>query len=125
MILNKKSAVAAILLSTLFFLCTHAFAESADELKNRMLERLPEINQLKESGVIGEKSDGFLGFVSGAADTAVVAAENDDRRKVYTAIARQQGVSPDIVGNRRALQISQKAEPGTWLQDSNGTWHQK
>jgi hypothetical protein len=125
MILNKKSAIVAMFLLTLCFLSTGVFAESANELKERMLARLPEINQLKESGLIGERNDGLLGFVNGASNNALVTAENDDRKKVYAAIAKQQGTTPEVVGTRRALQISQKAEPGSWLQDSKGSWYKK
>ena len=126
MILNKNSVILSILLFTMFFLGTNVFAESAKDLKDRMKARLPEINQLKASGIIGEGNDGLLGFVGGAADNAtIVNAENNDRRKVYAAIAKQQGTTPEVVGNRRALQISQKANPGTWLQDSKGAWYKK
>jgi hypothetical protein len=126
MILNKNSVILSILLLTVFLTGANVLAESAQELKARMMARLPEINQLKDRGVIGEGNDGLLGFVGGAAgNEALVAAENNDRRQVYTAIAKQQGVTPGVVGNRRALQISQKAEAGTWLQDSKGAWYKK
>ena len=126
MILNKNSVILSILLFAMFFLSTNVFAESAKDLKDRMKARLPEINQLKTSGLIGEGNDGLLGFVGGASDNAaIVNAENNDRRKVYGAIAKQQGATPEVVGNRRALQISQKAKPGTWLQDSKGAWYKK
>jgi hypothetical protein len=29
------------------------------------------------------------------------------------------------VGQRRALQIAKKADPGTWVQDADGRWRQK
>jgi len=126
MMLNKNSAILSIILFTVFFLSANAFAQSAKELKARMKARLPEINQLKASGIIGEGNDGLLGFVSGASqNAALVNAENDDRRKVYGAIAKQQGTTPEVVGNRRALQISKKASSGDWLQDAKGSWYKK
>jgi uncharacterized protein YdbL (DUF1318 family) len=95
-------------------------------IKERMIARLPEINQMKAAGVIGENNRGFLEFMAGkTGDAAVVDAENSDRRKVYQAIAKQQGVSPEIVGNRRALQIVAEADPGDWLQNEAGAWYQK
>jgi uncharacterized protein YdbL (DUF1318 family) len=55
----------------------------------------------------------------------VVAAENADRKKVYAAIAKQQGTTAELVGKRRALQIAKKAKAGTWIQDQSGKWNQK
>jgi hypothetical protein len=98
----------------------------ADDIKSRMLKRLPEIQALKDKGVIGEGRYGFLHFRTAAADQkALVAAENADRRKVYKQIAAQQGVSVEVVGQHRARQIEQRAKSGEWLQDANGKWYQK
>jgi hypothetical protein len=44
---------------------------------------------------------------------------------VYEAIAKQQGTTLELVGKHRAIQISDKARPGEWLQDANGKWYQK
>ncbi len=52
-------------------------------------------------------------------------AENKDRQMVYDAIAKQQGTTAAVVGQRRALQIAKKAKPGEWLQDADGKWVQK
>jgi len=126
MILNKNSAILSILLFVMFFMSTSVSAESSKDIKGRMKARLPEINQLKTSGVIGEKNDGLLGFVGGSSgNAAIVNAENNDRKKIYDAIAKQQGATSEVVGSRRALQISQKARAGTWLQDSKGAWNKK
>lgn len=102
-----------------------AFA-GADDLKARMKQRLPDILKLKAGGIIGENNRGYLEFVGGEKTGAdVVAAENGDREKVYNAIARQQGTTAEKVGTRRAIQIAQKADPGEWLQNGNGTWYRK
>jgi len=99
----------------------------ASDIKARMQERLPTIIQLKSDGVIGENNKGYLEFVPGAAirDAGVVSAENTDREAVYNAIAKQQGTSPQLVGERRAIQIGENASPGDWLQDASGKWHKK
>lgn len=126
MIVKKNSVIVSILLLAIFLFSPNAFAESAQDIKDRMMARLPEINQLKDSGIIGEGNDGFLAFINGAPKKAqILNAENADRRKVYTAIARKGGTTPELVGQRRALQISQKATPGSWLQNANGAWHKK
>jgi uncharacterized protein YdbL (DUF1318 family) len=98
----------------------------ADDIKTRMKNRLPVILELKAKGIVGENNKGYLEFVGGKSENAdVVAAENEDRKTVYAAIAKQQGTTVELVGKRRALQISQKADAGDWLQDASGNWYQK
>ena len=103
----------------------NAFA-GADTIKQRMLDRLPDIVSLKKDGVVGENNKGFLEFRGeNRAKQDVVEAENTDRRQVYQAIAKQQGSTADAVGARRSLQIAQSALPGEWLQYPDGNWYQK
>lgn len=101
------------------------FVYAAGE-KDRMLKRVPKINELKSAGIIGEKADGLLGFVkSSPADEALVQAENKDRKAVYAQIAKSQGVSAEQVARRRAKQIAEQAPSGHWLQNDKGEWVQK
>jgi uncharacterized protein YdbL (DUF1318 family) len=98
----------------------------ADDIKSRMLKRLPEIQALKSEGAIGEDKNGFLQFRKAAGDKkALIAEENADRQEVYKQIAAQQGVSVEVVGQHRARQIAERASKGEWLQDANGNWYQK
>ena len=98
----------------------------AQEIKDRMAERLPVIMALKEKGLVGENNQGLLEFVGTARENAdVVEAENKDRQIVYRAIAKKTGTTPDIVGQRRARQISENAKSGEWYQDAAGRWEQK
>ncbi len=116
------TAVSLFIISFLF-INTSAFAES---IKARMKARLPAILELKEKGVVGEDKNGLLQFVGQKKEKEdLIAAENADRKKVYSHIAKQQGTTAQLVGERRALQIAQKAKPGTWLQDQSGKWYQK
>ena len=114
--------VATLVIGVSFF---SASAFCAD-IKARMKDRLPRIIELKAAGIIGENSQGFLAFVgSNQSEQALVEAENQDRQIVYAAIAKQQGVTAEVVGQRRALQIAENAKPGEWLQDAGGKWVQK
>ncbi len=98
----------------------------AQDIKARMKARLPVIIELKSKGIVGENNKGFLEFVGGQHEKAdVVQAENSDRAQVYEAIAKQQGVTPELVGKRRAAQLRDLAKPGEWLQNENGQWYQK
>lgn len=103
-----------------------AAAQSLSEIKARMADRLPILADLKARGIVGENNRGFLEFVGGASEQGdAVKAENADRAAVYQAIAAQQGVHPDLVGKRRAVQLRELARPGEWLQDDGGNWYRK
>ncbi len=114
--------VAAVVAGVFLF----SAAAFSGDIKTRMKDRLPKIIELKAAGIIGENSQGFLAFVGGnEREQALVDAENKDRQRIYSAIAKQQGTTADVVGRRRALQIAEKAKPGEWLQDAGGKWVQK
>ena len=99
---------------------------SSDDIKSRMKARLPAIIELKATGIVGETSQGFLAYVgANQPERALVEAENQDRQAVYQAIAKQQGATAAVVGQRRALQIAENAKPGEWLRDADGKWHRK
>jgi uncharacterized protein len=122
----KHSLLKKILALFLIGFFSAGTAVLADDIKARMKNRLPAILELKAKGIVGENNSGYLEFRGAQKTNAdVVAAENEDRRSVYAAIAKQQGTTIELVGKRRALQISQKADPGDWLQDAKGNWYQK
>ena len=115
--------ILALVLIGIFVCGIPAFAE---DIKARMKNRLPVIKELKAQGIVGEDSKGYLQFVgSKQAKSDVVAAENKDRKTVYAAIAKQQGTTAELVGQRRALQIAKRANKGDWVQDSSGKWIKK
>ena len=101
-------------------------AEDISAVKVQMEKRLPLIVDLKSKGIVGEDRMGYLQFVGGKREKEdVIQAENRDRKKVYEAISQKEGVTIEQVGQRRALQIVNKAKKGEWLQDQNGKWYQK
>ena len=119
----KNKMLSIILIFFLLVLTgTSTFAQG---IKQRMKDRLPTINALKQNGIVGENNKGFLEFRGGRKNADVVAAENADRKKVYEAIAKSQGTTVDLVGKRRALQLRNIARPGEWLQDEKGKWYKK
>jgi uncharacterized protein len=119
-------AVFTALAVALIIVALQVQVQAREEIKDRMRERLPEIIELKARGIIGETSGGFLAFVgSERVREDLVEAENRDRRQVYAAIARQQSITPEYVGQRRARQIAEQAGPGAWLQDQDGNWYRK
>ena len=108
------------------FASVSSFAGDINAIKAEMEKRLPAIIELKSKGIVGEDNSGYLQFIGGKREKeAVVQAENQDREKVYSAIAKKEGVSVNQVGQRRATQIDEKAKKGEWLQGQGGKWYQK
>jgi uncharacterized protein YdbL (DUF1318 family) len=123
--MKRKTIIAILPVFILGILITNAYS-SSKAIKQRMIERLPIINSLKDKGIVGENNKGYLEFVGKKKEKAdVIKAENKDRKLVYKAIAKQQGTTAAVVGKHRAVQIANKAQPGEWLQDANGKWYQK
>lgn len=123
--MNKKifKIMITLLLGCFFIIGTTAWGES---IKTRMKNRLPTIIALKDKGIVGETNRGYLQFMGASKENEdVVNAENEDRKKVYAAIAKQQGATIEVVEKRRALQIAEIAKQGHWLQDEAGKWYQK
>ena len=113
------------LLAVIAILAT-ASQSLAENIKERMRARLPVIVDLKAQGVLGENNQGYLTLLKKRPRLRrLVDEENADRSKIYNAIAKKQRTSPEQVGQRRALQIAQKADPGTWIQGPKGKWHRK
>jgi uncharacterized protein YdbL (DUF1318 family) len=104
-----------------------ASVSRADEIKDRMLARKPQLDALKDKGAIGENNEGFLTVLEKAGDAAsLVADENKDRVKVYEAIAgKHNGADAKLVGRRRAQQIRDNEPKGHKLQSDKGDWYVK
>ena len=115
-----------IIISLLLVLCTTVTSSSAEDTKSKMKKRLPIITELKSKGIVGEDNRGYLQFVGTKREKeGVVTAENNDRKSVYSAIAKKQGATVDFVGKRRAKQIAGRAKKGEFLQDESGKWYKK
>ncbi len=123
----NKWSITLIVLALTMFAGGLVEGESAAAVKARLTKRLPAINALKEKGLVGENNKGYLearGKMS-ESDAKVVAAENADRKYIYTMLARKVGQPVEVVGARRAAQIAKKSKPGLWIQQPDGTWVKK
>ncbi len=79
------------------------------------------LNELRASGAVGERFDGFAqALQSGAA--GVVKQVNAKRGKIYQKTANKEGASVDQIGRVYARQIFAKAPPGTKFLQENGSW---
>ncbi len=105
-------------------------------LKASLKERFPSLKPLYEAGVIGETNDGLLSIRSleglslkEKADTKkLVEAENSDREKLYTEIAKANDLPSDTIPQIKELFANswiKDAKPGWWIQKDNGEWVKK
>jgi uncharacterized protein YdbL (DUF1318 family) len=120
---QKKNIAISVILIVCFLFPSVIFAQG---IKERMEERLPVIIDLKTQGIIGETFQGYLAFVSdNKQNQDILDGENMDREKIYSYIAQKEGATIELVGQRRAKQIAENANPGEYLQKEDGTWYQK
>ncbi|WP_299977385.1 YdbL family protein [Desulfobacula sp.] len=98
----------------------------ADGIKERMKQRLPVIADLKAKGIIGEDNKGYLGFVTDTrVHEGVIAADNKDRKMIYSHFAKQQNTSLNVVEKVQAKRKAERAKPGEFFQNPDGSWHKK
>lgn len=124
----KSLLIAALMaLASLFALELQAQTSDEDAIKQRIIERLATIDDLKLAGKAGENNAGLLeqrGMLS-PAETKLMNDENTDRRALYTLLGKRLGLTMTVVGQGRAEEIRKKSATGVWLQDRNGSWYQK
>ena len=73
-----------------------------------------------------EIHEGYLEFVGRSREGAdIVAAENADRKTLYTAVAQKTGASVEQVASRAALKWKQNLGPGEYFKNPDGQWIQK
>ena len=102
-------------------------ADTESAIQQRMIARVPAVDALKTSGLVGENNRGFL-EQRGRLDPAqskTLTDENNDRRAIYGIIASRSGLTIGVVGEGRAEQIRQLSAKGVWLQSPKGDWYQK
>ena len=106
---------------------TPVWAGPVEDASQRIKERLPQIDEMKSAGDVGEAINGFLVVKGelGARLQALVEAENADRRVLYAEVASRTGQTVEEVGQQRAIQIATRAKTGVWLQRPNGEWYRK
>lgn len=104
-------------------------------LRASMEKRFTSLQPNYAAGYIGIKADGFLTVREGAnvplkdrnQVSKLVAAENADRQSLYQAIANANGHPEwlDQIKSTFAERWIGNAQPGWWVQSSNGSWKQK
>ena len=117
-----------LLIAVSLGMATVALSATEDELKERFKGRYQQLQALKQQAKVGETAGGFVAPVKPefAGDASgVIDPENRDRRELYDLLAKQTNATPDAVANRNAARNFQKAKPGEWLKNADGSWRQK
>ena len=126
-VMKKLTLFLSLLLATILLSGTQIFAQDETALKERILQRVSSIDSLKLSGKVGENNIGLLaqrGALS-SKETALMNAENKDRRALYGILAKRLKLSVKVVGQGRAEELRKKSAPGVWLQDNDGQWYKQ
>jgi uncharacterized protein YdbL (DUF1318 family) len=86
------------------------------------------LQEAKEDGLIGERRDGYIGFV--VADTsaevkALVRDVNQQRRALYQQIAQQNNISVEQVSALAFEKALEATQNGHYIHNASGTWAKK
>ena len=87
-----------------------------------------ELSQAKSSGFVGEKPDGYLGVVSGAAPRNVVNmmnSINQKRKARYRAIGAQNGQALNVVESLAGNKLVSGTRAGNYYMTRSGQWVKK
>ena len=86
------------------------------------------LQEAKEQGLVGEQRDGYVGLVAGTAAAEVrdlLREVNEERRRRYAQIARDNGVALEQVAALAWERAVRATRPGHYVQDANGGWVKK
>lgn len=86
------------------------------------------LNDAKAQGLIGERSNGYLGIVVSRPDPAIrvlVEDINRKRRAAYQGRAQKAGVNLKVIELRIGERLRDRASAGQFVQGPNGQWQQK
>jgi uncharacterized protein YdbL (DUF1318 family) len=109
--------------------------ESKDAIAKRLEGRLDALQEYKDAGKLGETNRGYVEAVKPAylkdkKLKKLVAAENEDRRKLYVLVAEEQSsdeekVSVEQVGKQNAIIKFRKAAEREYFKGKDGKWRTK
>jgi uncharacterized protein YdbL (DUF1318 family) len=129
MVMKSKwiQSLAAFLIGVAMFACS-ARADEMKELQDRFASRFQAVQAAKSAGTIGETYVGYLEAVRGAVPGEIqvlLDQENADRLRLYTLIAGNEKVAPELVAARNAERNFRSARSGDWLKGRDNKWVQK
>jgi uncharacterized protein len=123
----KTRLILSLSVVALFGAAVPAAPAQTSDLKQQMAQRLPSLDELRRSQIVGEANTGYLEVRGKATPEAeqLVADENRDRAAVYEMIARSSETTKDAVGRARAKVIAAASARGVLVQDADGNWAAK
>lgn len=86
------------------------------------------LQEAKDQGLVGEQRDGYVGLVAGTAAAEVrdlVREVNEERRRRYEQIARDNDITVEQVAAVAWERAVQATRSGHYVQDENGRWVRK
>ncbi len=86
------------------------------------------LHEAKSSGLVGERNDGYVGYVvtPPSAEVKVVVKDvNNQRKAKFTQSARSNNVQVEQVANRFYQRAVTETEVGHYYQDASGVWVKK
>lgn len=85
------------------------------------------VESAKQQGIVGERTDGLLGIVSGGGGDVqtLVNTTNAERLAKYKGIAEKRGTPLDQVQAVAGKKLIEKAAPGEFIQTGSGGWQKK
>ena len=86
------------------------------------------LDQAKAAGLVGERPDGLVGAVDGAAGAdvrALVDSVNAQRLEHYAEIAAGNNSTVEAVQAVAGAELIERTPPGQYVMDAAGTWFMK
>lgn len=88
----------------------------------------PQIDAAKAAGIVGERVDGYLGFVTDGADASLQRKVNEinaKRRALYQQLSRDTGTTIEQVGAVTGEKQIAAAQSGEYYMNAAGQWIKK
>ena len=114
------ASMVAGMLSTVPLWTPSAFAQVAETISAKTI-----VDQAKTDKLVGEKLNGYLGFVTSSVSTEVRDAVNEiniKRKSIYTRLAREQNVGVADVAGLTGEKLVAKAKPGEMIMLGDNQW---
>ena len=85
------------------------------------------LDDARRAGQVGEQVDGYLGVVPGAPASAqkLVDSINVERAERYAEIAARNDTTPAAVAALAGQKLTERAAPGEWVRDADGSWRKR
>ena len=87
-----------------------------------------DLKEAKDNGLVGERNDGYVGYVVKPPSNevkAIVKEVNNKRRAKFTATAKNNSITVEQVAARFYQRAVSKTKAGNYYQDASGNWVKK